>query len=104
MHRCDEVPLVLLQPLRHRSLHLRSILIRMGTLSADHLEEMVCLVPTIVGQLARLKVGLDFVEAFLCLLECLFDTDDMKIDAINWEFLISCLREDLFVDPEHSRV
>ena len=65
---------------------------------------MVLLVPDIVLKLARLKVALDFIEAGLSQIKCLFDTNDMKIDAISREFLISCLREDLLIDPKLSRV
>ena len=48
MHRSDVIHLMLLQPLRHCTLHLGAILVRVSSLPTDNLEQVVFLVPDVV--------------------------------------------------------
>ena len=61
---------------------------------------MVSLVSTVVLKLSGLEVTLDLIEAILGHFKRLFNTNNVKINAINREFLISCLRENLLIDVE----
>ena len=69
-------------------------------MTADHLKEMVLAVTNIVLELTRCEVAIDLCKTILSVLQSLLDADDVKVDAVRRELLVSRLLVDLLPQVE----